>query len=68
MTVNIDGQLHNADWPKRSLDFADKVSTPAELDKELKGLGITPSAFRKLPLYQSTKDTALIKAWDKLHQ
>ena len=56
--LNIDGQLHNADWTKQSWDLP-----PYKSDKfmnQLEKNDMTLEEFKKLPVYQHAVRNGLI--------
>ncbi len=55
MGINIDAQLHNADWTKRTWDLLD-ITTKEELLTYLERKGMTIKDFKKLPVYKFNKD------------
>ncbi len=55
MGINVDANLRNADWTKRTWDLLD-IKTKEDLERYLKGKGMTMKDFKKLPVYQFNKD------------
>ena len=55
MGINVDANLRNADWTKRTWDLLD-VNSKEDLLRYLKGKGMTMNDFKKLPVYQFNKD------------
>ncbi len=54
-TIDVDGELGNADWTKGSWDILD-VETEEELKLFLEQRGTTLAQFKKLPAYQGWLD------------
>ncbi len=55
MGINVDANLRNADWTKRTWDLLD-VKSKEDLLRYLKSKGMTMNDFKKLPVYQFNKD------------
>jgi hypothetical protein len=49
MTINLDADLENADWTKTTWDLPARNIT--ELRAWLEDVGMTPEAFKLLPVY-----------------
>jgi len=56
--LNIDAQLHNADWTKQSWDLPPYKSE--EFMEHLENTGMTLEHFRTLPVYEFAVDNGLI--------
>jgi len=54
MRVNLDADLHNADWTKQSWDLP--AHNVQELRDLLKAQGTTVAAFKRLPVYKFNVD------------
>lgn len=55
MGWNIDAELHNADWTKKTWDLLG-IDSKKELLEHLKESGLSLTQFKKLPVYQFNKD------------
>lgn len=55
MPYNIDSDLTNADWPKRTWDLLD-ITSVEQLREQLEVDGISVEAFKSTPTYQFNKD------------
>ena len=54
MTIELDADLHNADWTKRTWDLP--ARNVDELRAWLKEQGMMAAAFKRLPVYQFNVD------------
>lgn len=50
MTINVDADPRNADWPKRTWDL--DIHSIEELLEYLDDRGMSVTDFKKLPVYQ----------------
>jgi len=53
--INIDSDLDNADWTKRTWDLLD-IDTVEKLREHLKATGRTVEQFKQLPVYRYNVD------------
>ncbi len=58
MIINVDQDLHNADWTKQSWDLPPYKSK--KFNDYLKTSGMTLDSFKRLPVYRSAVRKGLI--------
>lgn len=56
MAVDVDADLVNADWVKRTWDLL-HIKTVEQLKAHLQAVGMSVAQFKKLPVYRANLDT-----------